>query len=102
MLFLYLRNLKFEPSNCKSRDAQMKLRNTNNIACIDRFKVKNCQSLKKLGLSTELSLFSILTFTARKMSVFGVLSPDAGKYGPENLRIQTLFEQWLIGTGTLK
>ena len=30
---------------------------------------------------------------------FSVFSPNAGKYGPDQLRIQTLFMQWLIHNG---
>ena len=63
----------------------------------------------------NLNLQILVEYTAWKVSVFGVfpvrifpgsdwirkdtkylsvLSPNAGKYGPEKLRIRTLFTQW--------
>ena len=41
-------------------------------------------------------IFPYLDWIRRDTPYLSVFSPDAGKYGPQKLRIQTLFTQWLM------
>ena len=43
-------------------------------------------------------IFSHLDWIQRYAAYLSVFSPNAGKYGPENLRVRTLFTQWFIFT----
>ena len=72
------------------------------INMADRWmKMNNSQCVKHYAKSVHIQIFLVRIFPhsewiGRDREYLSVFSPNAGKYGPENLQIRTLFTQWYI------
>ena len=74
------------------------------INMADRWmKMNNSQCVKHYAKSVRIQIFLVRIFPhsewiGRDREYLSVFSPNAGKYGPENLQIRALFTQWYIYT----